>query len=233
MTAIVGIQGKGWAVIAADSMTTYDDKPYYAKGMDKAVRKGDYVFAFAGDAIAGNIAEFLWTPPKLIKTMQLDAFMQVKVLPSLRDAMKEHGYEPDAVKDPNAGFDALMCLNGVIYEIDEQYLWSRDDRGLYSVGSGGQLALGALATGFSKNSIKAAEFAARRAIKISADYCIGVGGDVKVITQKGNNMPAMKKKAASPAMKKKAYAMAEKAESRTAKAKELKKGMSMLKKKAM
>ena len=232
MTAIVGIQGKGWAVIAADSMTTYDDKPYYAKGMDKAVRKGDYVFAFAGDAVAGNIAEFLWSPPKLIKTMPLDAFMQVKVLPSLRDAMKEHGYEPDAIKDPNAGFDALMCLNGVIYEIDEEYMWSRDDRGLYSVGSGGQLALGALATGFSKNSMKAAEFAARRAIKISADYCIGVGGDVKVITQKGNNMPAMKKKAVSPAMKKKAYAMAEKVESKSAKAKELKKGMSMLKKKA-
>jgi hypothetical protein len=146
--------------------------------------------------------------------------------------MKEHGYEPDAIKDPNAGFDALMCLNGVIYEIDEEYMWSRDDRGLYAVGSGGQLALGALATGFSKNSMKAAEFAARRAIKISADYCIGVGGDVKVITQKGNNMPAMKKKAVSPAMKKKAYAMAEKVESKSAKAKELKKGMSMLKKKA-
>jgi ATP-dependent protease HslVU (ClpYQ) peptidase subunit len=230
MTAIVGIQGKGWAVVAADSMTTYDDKPYYAKGMDKAVRKGDYVFAFAGDAVAGNIAEFLWTPPKLIKTMPLDAFMQVKVLPSLREAMKEHGYEPDATKDPNAGFDALMCLNGVIYEIDEEYMWSRDDRGLYAVGSGGQLALGALATGFSKNSMKAAEFAARRAIKISADYCIGVGGDVKVITQKGNNMPAMKKKALSPAMKKKAYALAERAESKPQKAKELKKGMSMLKK---
>jgi len=232
MTAIVGIQGKGWAVIAADSMTTYDDKPYYAKGMDKAVRKGDYVFAFAGDAVAGNIAEFLWTPPKIIKTMPLDAFMQVKVLPSLRDSMKEHGYEPDAIKDPNAGFDALMCLNGVIYEIDEEYMWSRDDRGLYAVGSGGQLALGALATGFSKNSMKAAEFAARRAIKISADYCIGVGGDVKVITQKGNNMPAMKKKALSPAMKKKAYAMAEKAEPKSEKAKEMKKGIAMMKKKA-
>jgi ATP-dependent protease HslVU (ClpYQ) peptidase subunit len=229
MTAIVGIQGKGWAVIAADSMTTYDDKPYYAKGMDKAIRKGDYVFAFAGDAIAGNIAEFLWTPPKIIKTMQLDAFMQVKVLPSLRDAMKEHGYEPDVIKDPNSGFDALMCLNGVIYEIDEEYMWSRDDRGLYSVGSGGQLALGALATGFSKNSTKAAEFAARRAIKISADYCIGVGGDIKVITQRGNTMAAKKK--ISPAMKKKAYAMAEKAEPKSAKAKEMKAGMAMMMKK--
>ena len=186
MTAIVGIQGKNWAVIAADSMTTYDDKPYYAKGMDKVIRKGDYIFAFAGDAVAGNIAEFLWNPPKPVKTMNTDAFMQVKVLPSLREAMKEHGYEPDTIKDPDAGFDALICLNGIIYEVDEEYIWTRDDRGLYAVGSGGAYALGALATGFSKNSIKAAEFAARRAIKISADYTINVGGDVKVITQKGN-----------------------------------------------
>jgi hypothetical protein len=43
-------------------------------------------------------------------------------------------------------------------------------------------------------------------------------------------MAAMKKKALSPAMKKKAYAMAERAESKPAKAKELKKGVAMLKK---
>jgi ATP-dependent protease HslVU (ClpYQ) peptidase subunit len=229
MTAIVGIQGKGWAVIAADSMTTYDDKPYYAKGVDKVVKKGEYVFAFAGDAIAGNIANLLWTPPKPIKTMAGDVFMQTKVLPSLREAMMSHGYMPDTTRDSAAGFDALIALNGVIYEIDHDYMWSRDDRGLYAVGSGGSLALGALATGFSKNSMKAAEFAARRAIKISADYNIGVGGDIKVITQKGNDMATMKK--ASPAMKKKAYAMAEKAEPKSEKAKELKKGMTMLAKK--
>lgn len=193
MTAIVGIQGKGWAVIAADSMTTYDDKPYYAKGMDKVTKKGDYVFAFSGDAIAGNIASFLWAPPKVIKSMSIDTFMQTKVLPSLRETMKDNGYEPDTIKDKDAGFDALICLNGIIYEVDQDYLWSRDDRGLYAVGSGGSLALGALATGFNKNSIKAAEFAARRAIKISADYNISVGGDVKIITQRGNTNGNVKK----------------------------------------
>jgi len=233
MTAIVGIQGKGWAVIAADSMTTYNDKPYFSKSFEKVTRKGDYVFAFAGDAIAGNIANFIWVPPKFIKTVPTDVFVQTKVLPSLRDVLKDNGYEADVNKNPDAGFDALICINGIIYEVDQDFLWSRDDRGLYAVGSGGPVALGALATGFSKNSMKAAEFAARRAIKISADYTISVGGDVKVITQKGNEMPAMKKKALSPAMKKKAYAMAEKVESKSAKAKELKKGMSMLKKKAM
>jgi ATP-dependent protease HslVU (ClpYQ) peptidase subunit len=230
MTAIVGIQGKGWAVIAADSMTTYNDKPYFSKSFEKVTRKGDYVFAFAGDAIAGNIANFIWAPPKFIKTLPTDVFVQTKVLPSLRDVLKDNGYEPDTTKNPDAGFDALICINGTIYEIDQDFLWSRDDRGLYAVGSGGPLALGALATGFSKNSMKAAEFAARRAIKISADYTISVGGDVKVITQKGNEMATAKKKI-SPAMKKKAYAMAEKAEPKAAKAKEMKAGMAMMMKK--
>ena len=240
MTAIVGIQGKGWAVIAADSMTTYDDKPYFSKSFEKVTRKGDYVFAFAGDAIAGNIANFIWTPPKFIKTVTTDVFVQTKVLPSLRDVLKDNGYEPDTTKNPDAGFDALICINGTIYEIDQDFLWSRDDRGLYAVGSGGSIALGALATGFSKNSMKAAEFAARRAIKISADYTISVGGDVKVITQKGNEMAAMKK-----ITKKAAYAAYEKTEPKAQKKLELKKGeskaqvkkevakgMSMMKKKA-
>ena len=220
MTAIVGIQGKGWAVMAADSMTTYNDKPYFSKSFDKVTRKGDYVFAFAGDAIAGNIANFIWTPPKIIKTMATDVFMQTKVLPSLREVMKDNGYTPDT-KDEDAGFDALICINGIIYEVDQDYLWSRDDRGLYAVGSGGAVALGALATGFNKNSMKAAEFAARRAIKISADYTISVGGDIKVITQKGYQMAAAKK-----ITKKAAYAAYEKTESKAQKKLELKKGES-------
>ena len=238
MTAIVGIQGKGWAVIAADSMTTYDDKPYFSKSFEKVTRKGDYVFAFAGDAIAGNIANFIWAPPKVIKTVPTDIFIQTKVLPSLREVMAENGYAPNT-NDKDAGFDALICLNGIIYEVDQDYLWSRDDRGLYAVGSGGSIALGALATGFSKNSMKAAEFAARRAIKISADYTISVGGDVKVITQKGNIMAAAKKitkKAAYTAFEKtepKAQKKIElkKGESKAQVKKEVSKGMSMLKKK--
>ena len=238
MTAIVGIQGKGWAVIAADSMTTYDDKPYFSKSFEKVTRKGDYVFAFAGDAIAGNIANFIWAPPKVIKTVPTDIFIQTKVLPSLREVMAENGYAPNT-NDKDAGFDALICLNGIIYEVDQDYLWSRDDRGLYAVGSGGSIALGALATGFSKNSMKAEEFAARRAIKISADYTISVGGDVKVITQKGNIMAAAKKitkKAAYTAFEKtepKAQKKIElkKGESKAQVKKEVSKGMSMLKKK--
>jgi hypothetical protein len=54
-------------------------------------------------------------------------------------------------------------------------------------------------------------------------------GSYNLRHKRGNKMAAMKK--VSPALKKKAYAMAEKAEPKKAKAKELKKGMAMLMKK--
>lgn len=237
MTAIVGIQGNGWALLAADSMTTYDDKPYYAKGQEKIIKKGDYIFAFAGDAIAGNIATYLWHPPKFIKSMHIDNFMQSKVLPSLREVMADNGYYASK-EDKESGFDVLICLNGVIYECDHDYLWSRDDRNLYAIGSGGAVALGAIAAGgYTKSSIKSAEFAARRAIRISAEYNIGVGGDIKVISQKRKaNIMAMNKakaykayeKTESKSMKK---AEMKKSEGKKEKAREVKKGMSILKKK--
>ena len=83
MTAIVGIQGKGWAVLAADSMTTYTDKPYVAKGCEKIVKVGEYLVAVSGDAIAGDILNNLWQPPKVIKTQDPDRFMMIRVLPSI------------------------------------------------------------------------------------------------------------------------------------------------------
>jgi hypothetical protein len=94
MTAIVGIQGKGWAVLAADSMTTYTDKPYVAKGCDKIVKVGEYLVAVAGDAIAGDILNNLWQPPKVIKTQDPDRFMMIRVLPSIKQTLIEAGYDP-------------------------------------------------------------------------------------------------------------------------------------------
>jgi ATP-dependent protease HslVU (ClpYQ) peptidase subunit len=43
-----------------------------------------------------------------------------------------------------AGWDALICFNGKLYQVSDDYGYMRDDRGLYGIGSGGGLALGAL-----------------------------------------------------------------------------------------
>jgi len=149
MTAIVGIQGKGWAVLGADTTTSYQDRPYVAKGCDKIVKVGEYLVAVAGDAIVGDILNNLWQPPKVIKTQDPDRFMMIRVLPSI----KQTGY-------------------------------MRDDKGLYAIGSGGTLALGALAALESETKTHAkASGAAKKAINIAIEYNIWCGGTATIKTQ--------------------------------------------------
>jgi len=163
MTAIVGIQGKGWAVLAADSMTTYTDKPYVAKGCDKIVKVGEYLVAVAGDATAGDVLYNVWQPPKVIKTQEPDRFMMIRVLPSIRQ---------------------VICFNGKIYQVSDDYGYMRDDKGLYGIGSGGSIALGALAVMDSETKTHAkASSAAKKAVNVAIQYNIWCGGPVNVKTQ--------------------------------------------------
>lgn len=67
MTTIVGIQGKGWGLIAADSLMVSGSQKFIANGMDKVIEKGEYVFAFAGDAIARGYCQLLLDPTKTTK----------------------------------------------------------------------------------------------------------------------------------------------------------------------
>ena len=183
MTAIVGIQGKDGAVLASDSFTIYGDRSYQAKSIAKIVEKNGYTFAFAGDGTVADIAKHLWVMPKFSRTMDLDDFVMTKILGSLKEACKNHGYEPDDDKD--SGWDALICINGTIYQLDQGFGYLQSDSGLYAIGSGGATALGAMeALIIGDEKLPAIESIAKRAIEISTKYNINVGGDIQSFTQK-------------------------------------------------
>jgi ATP-dependent protease HslVU (ClpYQ) peptidase subunit len=209
MTTIIGIQGKGWGLIAAESLIVGGDQKFMATGMDKVVEKGEFVFAFAGDAIAGDIALHSWNMPKIPRGVNLDKFMMTDILPSLRQAYADYGYDPapkTADNDPKAeaGFDALLCVKGRIYQIDNDFSWVRDDRGIYGIGSGGSYALGALARAtLSPTNTRTAANEARKSIEVSISFDINSGGKIKVITQRENQMSAKGEKYKSMAAKKK------------------------------
>ena len=195
MTTIVGIQGKGWGLIAADSLIVGGSQKFIATGMDKVVEKGEYVFAFAGDAISGDIALHSWNAPKIPRGVDLDKFMMTDILPSLRQAYADYGYDPapkTADNDPKdeSGFEALICIKGRIYQIDNDFTWVRDDRGVYAVGSGGSYALGALLRAtLSPTNTRTAANEARKSVDISSSLDVNTGGKVKVITQREKHMP--------------------------------------------
>jgi ATP-dependent protease HslVU (ClpYQ) peptidase subunit len=195
MTTIIGIQGKGWGLIAAESLIVAGDQKYMATGMDKVVEKGEFVFAFAGDAIAGDIALHSWNMPKIPRGVNLDKFMMTDILPSLKQAYADYGYDPapkTADNDPKAeaGFDALLCVKGKIYQIDNDFSWVRDDRGIYGIGSGGSYALGSLArASLPQTNTRTAANEARKSIEVSISFDVNSGGKIKVITQRENQMP--------------------------------------------
>ena len=209
MTTIIGIQGKGWALIAAESLIVGGDQKFTATGMDKVVEKGEYVFAFAGDGIAGDIALHSWNAPKIPRNVNLDKFMMTDILPSLKQAYADYGYDPapkTADNDPkaDAGFDALVAIKGRIYQIDNDFSWVRDDRGIYGIGSGGSYALGSLARAtLSPTNTRTAANEARKAIEVSISFDINSGGKIKVVTQREKQMSAKGEKYKSAAAMKK------------------------------
>jgi hypothetical protein len=72
--------------------------------------------------------------------------MMIRVLPSIKQALTDAGYDPAPKNknDDDSGWDALLCFNGKLYQVSDDYGYMRDDKGLYGIGAGGSLALGAL-----------------------------------------------------------------------------------------
>lgn len=149
MTTLAAFQGKGWAVIAADSRATDETGRVFDLSNHKIVENNGYLIAVSGASRGGNIAQQGWNPPKAPLTNdinKLDIFMTKKFIPSLRKAFIAAGFDGKEDGDAawqDAGF--LVAVNGIIYPIFNDYSWDRDSRGIYYSGSGGDVALGAMA----------------------------------------------------------------------------------------
>ena len=159
MTTILGIQGEGFAVLAADTRITsfLEDGPAYhmttlSQGVSKITTNGKYLIGAAGDLRAINLLTHAFAPPPAPpadRGKKLDHFMTVKFIPALRACFDLHGYSPPENKE-NKNHNAeqasslLVVINATIYLIDSDYSWLTDASGLYAVGSGSDYALGAV-----------------------------------------------------------------------------------------
>lgn len=176
MTTLAAYQGDGWAVIGADSRASDEDGRVMDLATPKIVKNGEYLIAVSGASRGGNIAQFGWTPPKAPKSTDptvLDKFVTRKLIPSLRQAFIEAGY--DAKDDGDAAWqdsNLLIIFNGVIYPIFNDYSWDRESRNIYYSGSGGDVALGAMvALGIEKaKTVEAAEKIVYKAVELAAKW---------------------------------------------------------------
>ena len=185
MTTVVGIQGEGYAVVAADTRITSfsDDGPAYhmtslGSGTSKIATNGKYLIGTAGDLRAINLLTHAFSPPPVpvgTKGKKLDQFITVKFIPAMRACFDLHGYSPPENKEnkehiAEQGSTLLLVVNATIYVIDSDYSWLNDSTGHYAVGSGSEYALGAISAlaGGKKISSTQAKSVCLKALGISA-----------------------------------------------------------------
>lgn len=147
MTTIIGIQDKNGCTLVADSRTSDDGgRPYSHSDIKKITPRGEYLIAGAGDAHPCDIIQHIWNPPPVPRTGLYD-FVVAHMCPSIRQAIKDNGYEPK--KDQEPDFEFLIAIRGELFEIDGSCSVSRRDDGIYGIGSGSKYAIGALQAGAS------------------------------------------------------------------------------------
>lgn len=161
MTTIIGLQLADRAVMYADNQVSSGNRKYNHRAMSKITKCGDWYIAGAGEVAPLDIAHHIWTPPspnsKDLKNLY--HFVISKVMPSLRDSLRDNGYDFNASSEDDYRFRLLLAIRGEIFEIDDDLSVCLRDDGLYGIGSGHEFALGALHAGASP--LQAMEIAAK------------------------------------------------------------------------
>lgn len=164
MTTLIGIQFEDRCEIYADSRVTDDNGRIYSHpDMKKIVEKGSYLISGSGEVLPCDIAQTIWQPPRLTAKHKenIYGFMISEVMPSLRKCLSDNGYNFDEEQSKKDGqrFHLLIACNGELFDIDQELAISRSELGVYTAGSGGEIAMGAIFAG--ANPMEALRIAAK------------------------------------------------------------------------
>lgn len=142
MTTIIGIQEPKYCIVAADSQTTVDGRPYSSTTQPKIIEIGDYLLATAGMGLSCDVILHNWKPP-----VQRDdnpyTHMVTTVSPSMRVLLHKH----DAMPTGEDTVQVLVAFKGFLFEIASDFTVLMRDDGFYGIGSGCAYAIGALHMG--------------------------------------------------------------------------------------
>ena len=131
--------------------------------MAKMTKRGAFIIAGAGESAACDIIQHIWNPPALTPTRKKDLYHFVisEVVPSMKVCFKDYEYKwQDDPDDDGPKFAFLLAVGGQVFDIADDFAVCLDIDGMYGIGSGSSLAIGALKAGASME--RALEIAAEK-----------------------------------------------------------------------
>lgn len=150
MTTIVAIQYPNKVVIGADSQTTGENGTIYRHDeVSKIVENGKFLIAGAGDAGPSDLVQYVWQPPtpRGIEWNNLYKFMITKAMPSLKQCFKNNDYKLDLNNNSESSFSFIFAIGGELFDVSEDFSVLKKDSGIYGIGSGSNVAIGAIEQG--------------------------------------------------------------------------------------
>lgn len=207
MTTIVAVQGDGYVVLGTDSRISALDVDGYvsrihtmSSNISKVCQIAGMYIGVAGDVRAINLVSHalqVQPPSTSLKGKKLDEYITNKFIPSLRSCFEANGYSPPHKETSDhiaeQGSEMILAVNNVIYQVDNDYAWSNDASGLYAIGTGGQYALGSLATllsGKKERNIAASKKHCLSALAIAARFDPHTGYPYQTFVQGSDSPPA-------------------------------------------
>jgi len=141
MTAIVGLVHNGAVHIGGDSAGV-SGLSLTVRADVKVFTNGPYVFGFTTSFRMGQLIHYAVDPP-VPDPADLDAFMATKFIDAIRDCLKAGGWaKKEAEREEGGCFLVGTC--GRLFSVASDYQVGEAADGYAAIGSGDELALGAL-----------------------------------------------------------------------------------------
>ena len=169
MSCVAALKHNGKVYVAADSLSSSEDKLYYRKDK-KMFRNGKYLIGFCGSVRTGQVlTSKFWKPPTDIYAVP-DRLIKLMEAKGCLITTEE--------QNKNCGCNFIFATKNEIYEIlvDFQLVEPRDD--YTAIGSGADYALGSLFS--TKGTNLKPEERLHLAIEAASYFSSSVGGEILI-----------------------------------------------------
>jgi len=144
MTVIAGLVEGDRIFMGGDSASSNNDGDLVMRADQKVFRNGPFLIGFAGSWRMGQLLRYAFVPPKHPKRQDTYRFLVTTFIDAVRDCLRRGGFASKIhdVEEIDGVF--LLGYRGRLFIVDADYQVAEAIDGFLAIGSGGQIAQGAL-----------------------------------------------------------------------------------------
>jgi ATP-dependent protease HslVU (ClpYQ) peptidase subunit len=142
MTIICAVEDATGVVMACDEQSSTWNRRFHTEP-PKLFRNGEYLFGICGDWRMAQLLQYGLEPPP-VRTWDVDRHIATVFVDAVRECFQAGGYERQTDGAASIEGSFLVAVKRRVYHVESNYQFNRSASGTYSMGSGEDVAIGAM-----------------------------------------------------------------------------------------